>query len=97
MSLFRIESSLAAANHHEILERRRLVTPLFYVRLKPNRYIFCKGAYGYLFGIKLKVSAGWFHCKKSGQERCDPEKSNQLISFMQTELGESDKKVVQIR
>lgn len=82
MKLFSIESKFIAVNEIEVFENRRLMTPLFYVRLSPRRYIFCEKSFGYVYGMKLVVPAGWFYFSGLERVRCDSTKSDQLINLV---------------
>jgi len=59
MKLFEIESKFIAEDQYLVFEHRRLVTPLFFIRLKPRRYEYLKGQMVTWWIIAANVS-GWF-------------------------------------
>jgi hypothetical protein len=97
MSLFRIESKFIAVNKKEVIQYRRLVTPVFRVKLKPVRWEF--GEYFcVIFVISFKTK-GWYvdQGKKLRVANEGEMKSIELALKSSSSEGETDRKVVPIR
>ena len=58
MKLFWIESKFIARDSHNVTQHRRLVTPWFYVKLKPLKYTFREKELLFLFTVPCRFT-GW--------------------------------------